>query len=286
MSTSVTGTLSPLTTVMPAKLNTVTWAFATGECGSENWGGVQGPAMASANVGPFVSAGKTYILSTGGAAGSFSCGSDAGFETFIARYNSANLRGVDFDIEAGQSQSVIDNLVQRVKVAQGKHPSLRFSFTLATLGGNSPQSLGSMGVTVMNSIKAAGLTNYYVDLMAMDYGSAIASNCTLGSSGKCDMGKSANQAAINLHNFYGVAYNRIEVTPMIGGNDAQDETFSLADISTLSSFAKSNGLAGIHYWSLDRDTDCAPGFASPICNSYGVAGKWGFANGFVSALGL
>ena len=87
-----------------------------------------------------------YIISTGGAAGSFTCGSDAGFETFINRYASSSLAGIDFDIEAGQSQADIDNLVARVKNSQAKHPGLRWSFTLATLGGNSPQSLGSIGV--------------------------------------------------------------------------------------------------------------------------------------------
>lgn len=286
LSTKVTGSLQPLLSVMPAKLNTVTWSFATGECGSENWGGVQGQALASANVQNFVNAGKTYILSTGGAAGSFTCGSDAGFNTFIQRYNSANLRGVDFDIEAGQSQAVINSLIQRVKVAQANYPKLRFSFTLATLGGSAAQNLGATGVNVMNAIKAAGLTNYYVNLMVMDYGTAGSSVCTLGSNGKCDMGQSAIRAAVSLHDYWGVPYNRIELTPMIGGNDTIDETFSLADADKMTAWAKTNGLAGIHYWSLDRDTDCAPGYASPTCNSYGQAGNWGFANRFVTDLGL
>jgi chitinase len=286
LSTKVTGTLQPLLGVMPAKLNTVTWSFATGECGSENWGGVQGQALASANVQNFVNAGKTYILSTGGAAGSFTCGSDAGFSTFIQRYYSANLRGVDFDIEAGQSQTVINSLIQRVKVAQANYPNLRFSFTLATLGGSAAQNLGSTGVNVMNAIKAAGLSNYYVNLMVMDYGTAGASVCTLGSNGKCDMGQSAIRAAVSLHDYWGVPYNRIELTPMIGGNDTIDETFSLADVDRVTVWAKTNGLAGIHYWSLDRDTDCAPGYASPTCNTYGQAGNWGFANRFITDLGL
>ena len=68
---------------------TITLAFATGECGSENWGGVQGAAMASANVPLLTQAGVKYILSTGGAAGSFTCGSDAGMATFIDRWASA-----------------------------------------------------------------------------------------------------------------------------------------------------------------------------------------------------
>ena len=286
ISTAVTGTLSPVLSVKPAKLKMITWAFATGACGSENWGGLQASAVASANIQNFVNAGTKYIISTGGAAGSFTCASDADFETFVNRYASSSLAGIDFDIEAGQSSADIDNLVTRVKNSQSKHPGLRWSFTLATLGGNSPQSLGSMGVTVMNSIKSHGLTGYIVNLMAMDYGSAIASNCTLNSSGKCDMGKSAIQSAVNLHNYWGVPYSQIEITPMIGGNDATDETFSIADVTTLSNWVKANGASGIHFWSLDRDKDCAPGYASATCNSYGSAGTWGFTNAFISALGL
>ena len=286
ISTAVSGTLSPVLSVKPAKLKEITWAFATGACGSENWGGLQAAAVASANVQNFVNAGTKYIISTGGAAGSFTCANDTDFETFVNRYASSSLIGIDFDIEAGQSSADIDNLVTRVKNSQSKHPGLRWSFTLATLGGNSAQSLGSMGVTVMNSIKSHGLTGYIVNLMAMDYGSAIASNCTLNSSGKCDMGKSAIQSAVNLHNYWGVPYSQIEITPMIGGNDATDETFSIADVTTLSNWVKANGASGIHFWSLDRDVDCAPGFASATCNSYGSAGTWGFTNAFISALGL
>jgi hypothetical protein len=122
----------------------------------------------------------------------------------------------------------------------------------------------------------------------MDYGSTSPNNCVVGSNGKCDMGRSAIQAAVNLHNYYGVPYGQIELTPMVGGNDTQDETFSLADVATMSSYAAQNGLAGVHFWSLDRDHDhdCAPGYASPTCNSYGAAGTLGFTNSFISNLGL
>lgn len=285
ISTAVTGALTPLLNVMPTNLKTVTWAFATGECGSENWGGLSAAAVAGANVQDFISSGRNYIISTGGAAGSFTCGTDSGFERFIQTYLSSNMLGVDFDIEAGQSQSVINNLIQRVIVAQRNHPKLRFSFTLATLGGNSPQSLGSSGVTVMNAIKSAGLTKYTVNLMAMDYGSAIANNCTVVG-GVCEMGQSAVAAAEDLHGNWAVPYNQIEITPMIGGNDTQGETFTLADVSTVSSYAKQKGIAGVHFWSFDRDNDCTQSWSSPTCNSYGQAGRLGFTTQFLSALGL
>jgi chitodextrinase len=286
ISTSVTGTRSPVLNVMPAKQKSMTWAFASGECGSENWAGVTPAALVAQNVAQWVGAGKKYIISTGGANGVFTCGSDSGFESFIQRYNSASLQGIDFDIEGGQSIDVINALIARVKVAKVNHPGLRFSFTLATLGGNSPQSLGGIGVNVMNAIKSSGLTGYYINLMAMDYGSAIASNCTLGSNGKCDMAQSAINSAVNLHNYWGVPYNQIEITPMIGGNDATDEIFTIANVDTLSTWSKANGIAGIHFWSLDRDIDCGLGSASATCNSYGQAGTWGFTNRFAADLGL
>ncbi len=51
------------------------------------------------------------------------------------------------------------------------------------------------------------------------------------------------------------------------------------------SFVKQNGLAGVHFWSLDRDVDCAPGPSSATCNSYGQAGVLGFSNRFIADLG-
>ena len=174
-----------------------------------------------------------------------------------------------------------------MKVAQANHPNLRFSFTLATLGGNSPQSLGAIGVNVMNSIKSSGLTGYYVNLMAMDYGSAIASNCTLGGNGKCDMAQSAINSAINLHNYWGVPYNQIEVTPMIGGNDAHRRGVHASPTSTpcrrgrrptawrASTSGRSTATSTAR-WAAPR----------PPATATARAGTWGFTNRFISDLGL
>jgi hypothetical protein len=283
ISSAVTGTITPVTQVMPSGNTTLTWAFATGECGSEGWAGLT-PAEVASNVQAFVSAGKKYIISTGGQAGVFTCSTDSGFNTFIQRYISANMVGVDFDIEGGQSAGDISNLVARVKAAQANYPNLRFSFTLQTLGGNS-SGLNVLGDEVMSSIASVGLTNYIIDLMTMDYGSTGPGNCVVVN-GACEMGQSAIQAAQLLHGAFGVPYSQIELTPEIGGNDTQGETFTIADAATISAFALSQGLAGIHFWSFDRDVDCAPGSSSPTCNSYGQAGTLGFTKAFLSDLGL
>jgi hypothetical protein len=278
MQTAVTGSTVPVTQAMTGKNTTLTWAFATGECGSENWAGMAPGTFAPTNVSAFTSAGKKYIVSTGGAAGSFTCGTDSGFSTFLSRYNSANMVGVDFDIEVGQTQAQITSLVQRVKNAQASYPNVRFSFTIATLaqnngtsskavdmGANSPDSLNATGAMVVNAVKAAGLSNYTINLMAMDYGTGTGACVMNGST--CDMGQSAIQAAYNLRGHYGIPLNHIELTPMNGANDVAANVFSLTDATTVGAWAKSN-IVGVHYWAMDRDSGLS------------------YTNQFISSLGL
>ncbi|MEI7703785.1 MAG: cellulose binding domain-containing protein [Deltaproteobacteria bacterium] len=292
MSTAATGSLQPLIHVLPARVPSVTWAFATGECGKENWAGIAPDALAAANVPAFVAADVDYVISTGGAAGAFTCSTASGMRTFINRYASKNLVGVDFDIEAGQSAAAIDTLVAQVAAVQADYPNLRFSFTIATLGSSNGGALntpyGDLSVTgynVVQSLVKHPIANYTVNLMVMDYGSASAGVCVV-KSGRCDMGQTAIQAALNLESRFGIPYERIELTPMIGVNDVTDETFSLADVDTMSAFVLANHLAGVHFWSLDRDTPCAQAYASPVCSSVATVPTWGYANRFVQALGL
>jgi hypothetical protein len=76
--------------------------------------------------------------------------------------------------------------------------------------------------------------------------------------GACDMGQSAIQAVQNLEHSYGVPASKIELTPDIGVNDTVSETFTLTDVDTITNYAKANGLAGLHFWSLDRDNSSTP----------------------------
>ncbi len=267
-------------------LPAITVAFATGACGSETWGGASAATWANENVPQLNSAGLNYVISTGGAAGSFTCASTAGMDAFIARYASSHLVGIDFDIEGGQSASDIQNLVNAAKGAQATYPNLQFSFTLATLGASdgSYGGVNSLGNTVVRDVLASGLSTYVINLMTMDYGNASSSVCVV-SGGTCEMAQSAIQAVKNLEHTYGVPASKIAVTPMIGMNDATSETFTIADVSTLSSYAVSNGLAGLHYWSLDRDTPCSFTYASPTCDSVPSTTPLQYTHSFLSALG-
>jgi chitinase len=291
--TAVNGTPTPLVgsgttlqSTLPA-LNTVTLAFATGECGSENWAGVPGQAFANANVAGLDAAGYDYILGTGGAAGSFTCSSAAGMRAFIDRYASAHLIGVDFDIERGQSETDIRNQVNAAVAVQDRYPDLRFSFTIATLGA-SDGSFGGVnptGDTVVRTVLASGLRDYTINLMVMDYGPASSSTCVLSGT-ICDMGKTAIQAVANLRHAYpAVPLDRIELTPMIALNDIPDETFTLQDIDEMTAYAVANHLAGLHYWSLDRDVPCGSTALSNTCNSTPSVPALGYTKRFLTALG-
>ncbi|MEO7430634.1 MAG: carbohydrate-binding protein [Dokdonella sp.] len=285
----VTGSGGLLATKLP-NLGAITLAFATGECGSENWGGISGPGFASANIPALAAQGVHYVISTGGQAGAFTCASAGGMANFIARYATSKLAGIDFDIEGGQTQAQISALIASAVANQGAYPNLRFSFTLATLAASdgSHGGLNSVGDMVVRAVKASALQNYTINLMVMDYGGPSAGVCVVAG-GVCDMGQSAIQAAVNLQSTYGIASSKIELTPMIGLNDVSSETFRISDVDTVSNYVNANGLAGVHYWSLDRDTPCAGGassWASPICNSTAGTTPLQYTRRFLQDLGF
>ncbi|MGW8391017.1 glycosyl hydrolase [Pseudoduganella sp. HUAS MS19] len=233
----------------------LSWAFANGECGEELWpGSVPGQAVADANV---AGASADYIISTGGQGGVFTCSSDAGMERFVTRYMSQRLVGFDFDIEAEQSAEQIESLVKRVRYVQRKYPKLRYSFTVATHAASdgSNHSLNKTGETVLSMLRRHGVRDYVLNLMVMDYGPAATKVCVVRE-GRCDMGASALQAARNVERKYKVPMAQIALTPMIGVNDVVENVFTLDDARFTADSVRRFGMAGLHFWSLDRDKPC------------------------------
>lgn len=254
----------------------VTFAFTTGQCGAENWGGVK-PADLKKNIPEFVKKGIKYVISTGGAAGTFYCNSPEKMQEFVQNYASPSFAGIDFDIEGGYSPQQLQDLMKATAAVQKKMPSLRVSLTLATL--STPDgTLNPLGIEAFKAANAAGL-KFNVNLMTMDYGS-------MGCSVK-DMGDCAINAAKYFSQQYHVPLNRIELTPMIGDND-NGPPFTLANAAKVASFIHASGLAGLHYWSFDRDTNCggtAKGLlgASPACNTKAQA-PLEFDHAFINGL--
>jgi chitinase len=247
------------------------WAFATGECGQERWGEFDTDRFAAANVRAFVDAGIDYVISTGGEAGAFTCASAEGMQRFLARYDSPRLLGLDFDIERQQTPAQIDALARRAAELQRSRPALRLSFTLATHASpdGSQRSLNALGERVLASLREHGVERYVVNLMVMNYGPADLRWCVLRADGAaCDMGRSALQAAHNVHRKYGLPYERIALTPMLGENDVAGNVFTPADAELLARGARELKLAAVHWWSLGRDRACEAGSprVSPSCH--------------------
>jgi chitinase len=182
----------------------------------------------------------------------------AAYQSVITRYN---VKMLDFDIEGGavSNQAALTLRDQALKGLRAANAGLVISYTLPVL----PTGLIASGVNVLNSIKADGLAVDIINVMAMDYGSAVDNNG--------QMGLDATQAASNTHNQVTAAglTSKIGVTPMIGINDTNTEIFQLADANQLLNFALANTyITRLAFWSVARDNGGCPnqGFASPTCS--------------------
>ena len=273
--------------VLPKGVSALSLAFASGECGDEHWGNVAAQELADANVQRLNQAVLPYIISTGGEGNVFTCSTDAGFEKFVNRYRSASLLGFDFDIESTQTEQGIRDLVQRLPLAQKNHPEMRFSFTLATFASSdgSGASLNATGEKVMTALQDFGVQGYVINLMVMNYGPGNAANCVVHEN-RCDMTASAIQAVQNLQAKYKLLPSQIAITAMLGVNDVVSNVFTPQDAFRLSRYAREQGLAGLHYWSLDRDQPCANGatVVSPSCSSLNTVPAHAFIRAFLAGL--
>ena len=116
------------------------------------------------------------------------------------------------------------------------------------------------------------LRAFTFNLMVMNYGPAKKAHCDLNAQGDCDMSRSASQAARNGHAKYRLPYAQIELTAMIGVNDVVSNVFTPDDARIVNAAVKQMQLAGLHYWSLDRDGPCKEPVkgASPVCSTLPV----------------
>jgi hypothetical protein len=137
-----------------------------------------------------------------------------------------------------------------------------------TLTANPPPGGGltSQGIAVVKAALAAGVKVSHVNLMTMDFGDQyggeslapiVTGALTDGNAQILSLVPSLTKAE---------AWRMIGVIPMIGKND-DSEVFSLSDAKTLASFAKSNDLGLVSFWSIDRDQVCGGGEDYNSCST-------------------
>ena len=208
--------------------------------------------------------GATPIVSFGGSGGTelaMACTTESSLQ---AAYQSVithlGVTHIDFDIEGATLDYVSDNNLRFQAIAglEAADPGLVVSVTLPVL----PTGLAADGVAFLNLAKQDGVRIDLVNVMAMDYGSSFTG----------DMGQEAIQAAESTlsqarADWPSDGYANIGVTPMIGQNDTSGEIFSEADAQTLVSWADSEHLGRLAFWSVDRDQPCTGSVSGlPSCS--------------------
>jgi chitinase len=265
MSNSQEGVLN--TVISSDGLRSFTAAFTIGEGCSDIWGDtlpVGDDPTIGAEISSAKAAGASVIVSSGGSAGepiSFTCSNqstiDAAYQAIINDYGTDDL---DFDIEGAAIADTtgIDQTFQAMKDLKASNPGLVWSVTVPVL----PSGLDNYGTALLQDAQNMGVTIPIVNVMAMDY-----------YEGDIEMGSAAISAAENtltqmkaVNGSY--TYANVGLTPMIGVND-DGSTFTLADASSVASWASSNGIGRLAFWSVDRDQACPGGnggAASPTCS--------------------
>jgi len=188
-------------------------------------------------------------------------------ENVVTTFNVSHL---DFDIESNEQYNSSDLALTAQALAQvrswasANSRQLTISYTIPVL----PTGFTSTGESVLTTAQANGFTPNIVNIMTMDYG-------TYGT----EMGTAANQAldatAGQLESIYGIsasaAYAMLGNTPMIGQNDSSGEIFTLADASTVESYAAQKDIALLSFWAEGRDNDGCPGTTTAESTCSGVS---------------
>jgi hypothetical protein len=255
-----------------AGAHSLTLAFVTASTGAcePGWGG-QTPINAAAVMKPAArlrAAGVALHVSFGGAQGSDlarGCSSasslEAAYASVLDRYHAV---AADFDLEgAALTDRATLARLSRAAAELQAHTGrpLAVSLTLPV----SPEGLSSAALEAVRSMLAAGVHLSTVNLLAMDYGPAIARG-RMGATAITAMGAAHRQLSALGGELS--RWSALGLTAMVGVNDVSGEIFTLADARTLVSFAAKKGLGLTSIWSLARDNPC-PGSksgADPTCS--------------------
>ncbi len=253
-----------------AGLKAFTAAFVIGSGCTPIWGDtlpVTNDPMVTGEITKAESEGATPIVSFGGEAGVELAQSCTNLGSLVAAYqsviNTLHVNHIDFDIEgAAIADTATNNLrFQAVNQLEAANPGLVVSVTIPTF----PTGPDFNGDAFLQAAKSSGTNISVINVMAMDFYGSF-------DTGGANMGSYATEAAQDTLSFVKTiwpndTYANIGVTPMIGQNDDSAEVFTEANAQTLVSFASSNHLGRLAFWSVDRDQACS-GSASglPSCS--------------------
>src|SRR5579875_648378 len=271
-----------LTTVMAAtniKAFTLAFVVADGGC-TPAWetdsglDDVSGDTQVQPIINAVRAAGGDVVVSFGGYNGNKlgqECGSPqataAAEQTVISKYG---LHAVDFDLEEPEYENAtaINNELGAAQILQQNNPGLYESVTIP----GTTSGTGYFGQQLLNNAKSLGYTPNNYAIMPFDGGFS-------GASSQITALQDFNTILMNTFGWSSAtAYSYEGISSMNGRTDS-GEYFYQSDFNTISSFAKSNGLARFTFWSVNRDRECNPpdnnGALSATCSSV-TQNSWDF----------
>ncbi|HEX7444497.1 MAG TPA: hypothetical protein VF320_11440, partial [Acidimicrobiales bacterium] len=167
------------------------------------------------------------------------------------------LHAIDVDIE----HTEFTNRTTRLRVVTALHlvqvaePGIEISVTFGT----TPTGPDKNGRSLLTDAASVGFAPYAWTIMPFDFGVP-----------ESDMGATSVAASAGLHTDLmttfamdsATAYAHMGVSSMNGQTDEADETVSSADYQTILAYARTNHLARLTFWSVNRDRPCPSGTAA------------------------
>ncbi|MFG2516492.1 chitinase [Streptomyces sp. NPDC048584] len=268
----------------PAAYNLAFVISADGDC-VPSWDGVHdiGTETVASRIAGLRKSGADVRVSFGGASGEelgAVCDSaEALAEAYGTALDAAGTDLADFDIEGDElsDSASVDRRSEAIALLREERGELEVSFTLPVM----PSGLDEHGLALLESAGDHGVDVTTVNIMTMNYGESYDG----------DMGEyalaSARAAHGQLREVFGLssteAWRGLAITSMLGVNDVEGETFTLADAAEVRGFAEEKGVAWVSMWSAFRDKECGEGASedNPLTNCSGVSqGDGAFGEAF------
>jgi hypothetical protein len=224
-----------------------------GANGQPMWNGTDSISSKKSLISSIRAAQRDVIVSFGGESGQEIALTIKDATQLAAAYNSVvdqlGLKWIDFDVEgsAVADTASVARRNQALAIVQKTHPGVVVSYTLAVM----PSGLTADGLNVLKSAKQYGVRVDVVNIMTMYFGSGFP-----------HMGQSsidASNATLAQLASLGMSSCKLGITPNIGINTTSATTFTLADASTLTAYAKkTSGVRWLSFWNITKDNGNGP----------------------------
>lgn len=237
------------------------FVISDGTTCTPKWNGTTaiGDSAVKSRIAALTASGSSVRVSFGGASGkelAEVCDSASALaKAYGAALDAAGSTQADFDVEgdALTDSASVELRSKAIALLQKERSDVSVSFTLPVM----PSGLDDDSVALLDSANNNSVQVSTVNIMTMNYGSEYTD----------DMGQYALTSATATHDqladIFGLsdegAWKGMALTSMIGVNDVDNETFSLADAAEVRAFAEEKGVAWVSMWSTFRDQECEDG---------------------------